>query len=260
MAVILVILCMSSRRGNWAKKSSSSDVLLGRDRQMYRDRHYADERCQIVTLKPAGTAGATRFRTRKIASGSGCRTVLRCSCFVRRQLCTVALWVARSDALLGLFASLRTLRPGFIWHSCGGSQLSVPHPTQGKRASGPLSNAGRVGRQIIGSNIGRRLDSQGFSDEGRLSGYRSTLRTIADRPCLGTFEWAFPPYRSGTPRWDGVCDLTHNTPLQLAAEVGSRLRASLRQGGSSRLFCWREDRLDTGAIYDHTTDRTNKTF
>ena len=61
--------------------------------------------------------------------------------------------------------------------------------------------------QVMGGNVGYRLDMQGLADESRLSTYRSTLRLIADNPWfgtgLGTFLWAFPPTGTRISRWWG---------------------------------------------------------
>ncbi len=78
--------------------------------------------------------------------------------------------------------------------------------------------------QILGSNIGDRIDLEGLSDVGRLAAYRSTLGIIADNPWfgtgLGTFAAAFPAYRSNAFYMGGVWDIAHNTPLELASEMG----------------------------------------
>jgi O-antigen ligase len=79
--------------------------------------------------------------------------------------------------------------------------------------------------EIMGGSVGQRLESGGVGDAaGRLSAYRSTLRIIVDHPWfgtgLGTFLWAFPAYRSSDVGMQGVWDLAHSTPLELAAELG----------------------------------------
>jgi O-antigen ligase len=78
--------------------------------------------------------------------------------------------------------------------------------------------------QVLGGNITTRIDLQGLSDAGRLSVYRSTLRIIADNPWfgtgLGTFDYAFPAYRSSDISMQGRWDIAHSTPLELASEVG----------------------------------------
>jgi len=83
---------------------------------------------------------------------------------------------------------------------------------------------GLVLMQVLGGNIGRRLDLQGFSDEGRLSVYRSTLKIIADNPWfgtgLGTFDRVFPAYRGGDISMWGVWNVAHNTHLEFASEMG----------------------------------------
>lgn len=78
--------------------------------------------------------------------------------------------------------------------------------------------------QVLGSNVGSRIDQLGLSDAGRLSVYRSTLRIIADNPWfgtgLGTFAYAFPAYRSSDISMQGVWGRAHNTHLELASEMG----------------------------------------
>jgi O-antigen ligase len=47
---------------------------------------------------------------------------------------------------------------------------------------------------------------------------------IADNPWfgtgMGTFQWAFPPYRSPNISIRGIWDIAHSTPLELASDVG----------------------------------------
>jgi O-antigen ligase len=78
--------------------------------------------------------------------------------------------------------------------------------------------------QFLGGNVGARIDAGGLSDAGRLAAWRSTLRIIADNPWfgtgLGTFAWAFPPYRGSEISMQGIWDMAHSTPLELAAELG----------------------------------------
>ncbi len=78
--------------------------------------------------------------------------------------------------------------------------------------------------QVLGSNIGGRIDMLGLSDAGRLSAYRSTLKIIADNPWfgtgLGTFAFGFPAYRSDDISMQGVWDIAHNTHLEFASEMG----------------------------------------
>ena len=78
--------------------------------------------------------------------------------------------------------------------------------------------------QIAGGQLEARIDAGGLADVGRPAAWRSTLKMIADNPWfwtgLGTFPWAFPPYRSGEISIWGVWDRAHSTPLELAAEVG----------------------------------------
>jgi O-antigen ligase len=78
--------------------------------------------------------------------------------------------------------------------------------------------------QLLGGQVSSRFDSQGLVDEGRIEAWKSTLRIIADNPWfgtgMGTFQWAFPPYRSPYISIRGVWDAAHSTPLELASEVG----------------------------------------
>jgi O-antigen ligase len=78
--------------------------------------------------------------------------------------------------------------------------------------------------QVLGSNIGGRIDIQGLSDAGRLSAYRSTLKIIADNPWfgtgLGTFALSFPAYRRSDISMQGVWGIAHDTYLEFASEMG----------------------------------------
>jgi len=78
--------------------------------------------------------------------------------------------------------------------------------------------------QLLGGQVSSRFDSQGLVDEGRVEAWKSTLRIIGDNPWfgtgMGTFQWAFPPYRSPNISIRGVWDAAHSTPLELASEVG----------------------------------------
>jgi O-antigen ligase len=76
---------------------------------------------------------------------------------------------------------------------------------------------------VLAGNVFARFYEQGLMDHTRLSLDRSTLRMIADRPWfgsgLGTFNLAFPAYRSDDISMWGIYD-AHNTLLELAAEAG----------------------------------------
>jgi O-antigen ligase len=78
--------------------------------------------------------------------------------------------------------------------------------------------------QFLAGNVVARFNEQGFIDRTRLSLYRSTLRMIADHPWfgtgLGTFNWAFPAYRSDDISMYGIYDRAHSTLLEIAAEAG----------------------------------------
>lgn len=78
--------------------------------------------------------------------------------------------------------------------------------------------------QVLGSNIGGRIDMLGLSDAGRLSVYRSTLKIIADNPWfgtgLGTFAFSFPAYRRDDISTQALWGIAHNTHLEFASEMG----------------------------------------
>ena len=83
--------------------------------------------------------------------------------------------------------------------------------------------------QLMGGGVNARFDIQGLAGEGRLETYRATLRMIADHPWFGTgqgtFAYAFPAYRSPNVSVWGVWDITHNTLLEIAADMGVPIAA-----------------------------------
>jgi len=78
--------------------------------------------------------------------------------------------------------------------------------------------------QTMGAGVGSRIDLEGVVDRGRSATYRSTLTMIRDRPWfgtgLGTFEMAFPAYRSGEISMSGTWNRAHNTLLELTSDLG----------------------------------------
>lgn len=88
--------------------------------------------------------------------------------------------------------------------------------------------------QFLGGAVSNRFDVQGLADEGRFAVYRATMRMIADYPRfgtgLGTFAWSFPAYRPSEISMWGVWDIAHNTPLELASEVGLPLAGAVGIG------------------------------
>ena len=83
--------------------------------------------------------------------------------------------------------------------------------------------------QLMGTGVNSRFDLEGAADAGRLETYKSTLRMIADHPWFGTgqgtFVYAFPAYRSPNVSMWGVWDIAHNTPLEIAADMGVPIAA-----------------------------------
>jgi O-antigen ligase len=88
--------------------------------------------------------------------------------------------------------------------------------------------------QFMGTGIIARFDAQGAADEGRLATYRATLSIIADHPWFGTgqgtFEWAYPAYRSADLSMWGGWDRTHDTLLELASDMGVPLAGFVALG------------------------------
>jgi O-antigen ligase len=78
--------------------------------------------------------------------------------------------------------------------------------------------------QIMAPGLGARFEVVGVSDEARFATYRSTLNMIANQPWLGTglgtFELAYPAYRSGETSMWGTWNRTHNTLLEIASDLG----------------------------------------
>jgi len=88
--------------------------------------------------------------------------------------------------------------------------------------------------QFMGGAVSNRFDVSGLADEGRFAAYQSTLQMIADHPWfgtgLGTFVWAFSAYRSPEISMRGVWDIAHNTPLELASDLGLPLAGAVYLG------------------------------
>jgi O-antigen ligase len=77
---------------------------------------------------------------------------------------------------------------------------------------------------LFGGNVNDRFSTQGLVDNGRLDSYRAIIGMIADRPWfgtgLGTFPWAYTAYRSAGVSMQGIWDIGHSTPLEIAVELG----------------------------------------
>ena len=87
-----------------------------------------------------------------------------------------------------------------------------------------FSAVGLVAFQTIGAGIGSRIQLDGLFDESRINTYRATWRMISDHALigtgLGTYELAFPAYRSADISLWGVWNRAHNTWLELASDLG----------------------------------------
>jgi O-antigen ligase len=84
--------------------------------------------------------------------------------------------------------------------------------------------AGMLVLQIFGGGVESRFSEYGVGDPARLATYQSTVKLIADHPWFGTglgsYEWSFPAYRSADASIWGVWNRAHDTPLEIAAELG----------------------------------------
>jgi O-antigen ligase len=88
--------------------------------------------------------------------------------------------------------------------------------------------------QVMGAGVSNRLDLEGVADSGRIATYRSTLQMIEDRPWfgtgLGTFEMAYPAYRSGEISMAGIWNRAHNSLLETTSDLGIPLTAVIASG------------------------------
>lgn len=95
--------------------------------------------------------------------------------------------------------------------------------------------------QTMGSGVGNRFDLDGVVDDARLEGYRSTINMIRDHPLfgtgLGTFDLAFPAYRSDQISLWGTWNRAHNTFLEIASDLGIPLAVLIASGWV--LVVWR---------------------
>jgi O-antigen ligase len=143
-------------------------------------------------------------------------------------LCLMAMFLtgSRAGVVLSLFALIVTFTLYF--------RRDLP-PRSGILISlgGGVATA-LVLLQFMGGVVSNRFDVSGLADEGRFSAYQSTLQMIADHPWfgtgLGTFVWAFPAYRSPEISMSGVWDIAHNTPLELASDLGLPLAGAIYLG------------------------------
>ena len=88
----------------------------------------------------------------------------------------------------------------------------------------PALGAVLVALALFGGQVNERLGAVGLGSGGRFETYAATWAIIRDHPLLGsglgTFRYIFPRYRSGDASIWGIWDRAHDTPLELAAEMG----------------------------------------
>ncbi len=145
--------------------------------------------------------------------------------FSMHFICLMAMFLTSSRA--GVVLSLLALIATFIIYF----RRDLPPRSGILIALGASGLVALVLLQFLGGAVSNRFDVQGLADEGRWAAYRSTMRMIADYPWfgtgLGTFAWSFPAYRSPDISMWGVWDIAHNTPLELASEVGLPLAGTV---------------------------------
>ena len=84
---------------------------------------------------------------------------------------------------------------------------------------------------VMAGAVTNRFATQGLGDGGRYEIYEATLRLVKENwlfgTGLGTFRWGFSPFRpDDVPIW-GIWDRAHNTILEIAAEAGVPLAATV---------------------------------
>jgi O-antigen ligase len=143
-------------------------------------------------------------------------------------ICLTAMFLTSSRA--GVVLSLLALIVTFIVYF----RRDLPPRSGIWIALGACGFVALVLLQFLGGAVSNRFDVSGLADEGRWAAYRSTVRMIADYPWfgtgLGTFAWSFPAYRSPEISMWGIWDIAHNTPLELASEVGLPLAGAVALG------------------------------
>jgi O-antigen ligase len=98
-----------------------------------------------------------------------------------------------------------------------------------------------------GGTLAYRIGMEGLQDVGRFETYRATLSLIRDHlwlgTGLGTYEIAFPSYRTANTTTMVVWDHAHNTLLEMAAELGVVVA-----GATVMLVCFIAAMLFRGAV------------
>ena len=141
-------------------------------------------------------------------------------------ICLLATFMTNSKAGVGIsLLSFVVAVVGFLYRDLAGRQRAV---LVAVAAGGGMA---LLSLWFLAGNVVARFYEQGLVDHTRLSLYRSTLRMIADHPWfgtgLGTFSWAFPPYRSDDISMYGIYDRAHSTLLEIAAEAGVPLASTV---------------------------------
>lgn len=102
--------------------------------------------------------------------------------------------------------------------------------------------------ELLGGRVASRFDSQGLTDGSRWAGWKSSLLIIADNPWfgtgIGTFQSAFPPFRSPDISIRGTWNAAHSTPLELALESGIPMALLLAAGWAIALVVLARGVLD----------------
>ncbi len=134
------------------------------------------------------------------------------------MLCITAMFLTGSRA--GVVLSLFALSVAFA--------VQLGHRLPRRRGILVVSAASALAAllflELFGGSVNDRFSTQGLVDNGRLDSYRAIIGMIADRPWfgtgLGTFPWAYMAYRSAGVSMQGIWDIGHSTPLEIAVELG----------------------------------------
>ncbi|WP_375161706.1 O-antigen ligase family protein [Bradyrhizobium sp. RDT46] len=106
--------------------------------------------------------------------------------------------------------------------------------------------------ELLGGRVASRFETQGLTDGGRWEGWRSSLLIIADNSWfgsgIGTFQSAFPAFRSPDISVRGTWNAAHSTPLEIALESGIPMALLLAAGWAIALV------VLAGGVFDRKRD------
>jgi O-antigen ligase len=176
--------------------------------------------CELIEHRlPPGRLSWSRFRRRFDR-----RVLRRLIAFGSAWLiCVLAMFLTGSRAGAGISLLAAVAAIALFFHR------SVSGPYGVVLVVGGGISAALLLLQVLGGGVGSRFSAQGLSDEGRLSTYRATWHIIERHPWLGTgfgtFEWAYPAFRTDDISLSGVWKRAHDSWLELASSGGMLMAA-----------------------------------